>query len=57
MLLAKVGIKRLLRALKSVKYQGYLSDEYEKLWIDTFPDAEIGMRENINYLRQLLLEI
>jgi len=53
----KINIKRLLRALKSVKYQGYLSDEYEKLWIDTFPDAEIGMRENINYLRQLLLEI
>lgn len=53
----EIDIKRLLRALKSVKYQGYLSDEYEKLWIDTFPDAEIGMRENINYLKQLLLGI
>jgi len=53
----EIDLKELLKALKLIGYEGYLSDEYEKLWNDALPDAEVGMRKNIKYLRQLLLEI
>jgi len=53
----EIDLKELLKALKSIGYEDYLSDEYEKLWHDAFPDAEVGMRKNIKYLEKLLLEI
>jgi len=40
--------------LKRAGYDGFLSDEYEKLWHDYLPAPEIGMRHNAEYLRGLL---
>lgn len=43
-------------ALKKVGYTGYISDEYEKFWYpEELPDAEIGMKHNLEYARALVL--
>lgn len=41
-----------LRELHRAGFQGYLSDEYEKYWKPEFPEPEVGMRANAQYLRR-----
>ena len=44
-----------LTELKKVGYTGYVSDEYEKYWYPAeLPDAEIGMKHNLNYVKSFI---
>ena len=52
-----IDIERLLRKLKSIGYDEFLCDEYEKFWEPYFPEPEIGMKKNSLYLQRLLSEI
>ncbi|MCZ6634691.1 MAG: sugar phosphate isomerase/epimerase [bacterium] len=52
-----IDLKRLLAKLKSIGYEGFLTDEYEKYWQEDLPEPEIGMRNNARYLQKLLSEI
>lgn len=45
---------RIVRGLKDVGYEGYLSDEYEKHWRPELPDPEDGMRRSAAFLRRLI---
>ena len=40
-----------IAALKQAGYDGYLSDEYEKYWYDHLPEPEVGMKHNLDYVR------
>lgn len=45
-----------LAALKEIGYTGYCTDEYEKFWYpEDLPDAEIGMKHNLEYVKKHLL--
>lgn len=35
-------------------FDGYVSDEYEKYWYDHLPEATVGMRHNLQYMKQVL---
>ena len=42
--------------LKKIGYTGYISDEYEKFWYPKdLPDAEIGMKHNLEYAKKFVL--
>ena len=44
-----------LPAIREIGYTGYISDEYEKFWYpEDLPDAEIGMKHNLDYCRSHL---
>ena len=50
-----VNWEEVFPALKEIGYTGYISDEYEKLWYpDLLPDAEIGMKHNLEYCKKHL---
>ncbi|WP_346705423.1 sugar phosphate isomerase/epimerase family protein [uncultured Agathobaculum sp.] len=45
---------QILRAVKERGYDGWLSLEYERRWHpDDIPDASIGMKKSLEYLRQI----
>ncbi len=45
-----------LAALKEIGYTGYVSDEYEKYWYpQELPEPEVGMKHNLEYVKQRLL--
>ncbi len=47
-----------LKALLEIGYEGYISDEYEKYWYPKLlPDAEIGMKHNLEYLKGCVIQI
>lgn len=52
-----IDLKRILQGLKSIGYDGFLCDEYEKFWEPYFPEPEVGMRKNFRYLKSLLSQI
>jgi len=42
-----------LRELKRIGYNGYISDEYEKFWYpDDLPEPEIGMKANLEFMKK-----
>ena len=44
----------ILRAVKARGYDGWLSLEYERRWHpDDIPDASIGMKRSLEYLRRI----
>lgn len=46
----------ILRAVKEQGYDGWLSLEYERRWHpDDIPDASIGMKQSLDYLRSISL--
>ena len=46
----------ILRAVKERGYDGWLSLEYERRWHpDDIPDASIGMKKSLDYLRSIPL--
>ena len=46
----------ILRAVKARGYDGWLSLEYERRWHpDDIPDASIGMKRSLEYLRGIEL--
>ncbi len=48
---------QIINRLKTIGYEGYISDEYEKFWHpEAFPEPEIGMRRNAELLRRCILE-
>ena len=53
----QIDLRTLLSVLKSVGYDGFLTNEYEKVWQEDMPEPEIGMRQNAKYLQNLLSEI
>lgn len=47
---------QILRSVKERGYDGWLSLEYERRWHpDDIPDASIGMKQSLEYLRQIQL--
>lgn len=50
-----VNWKAVLPMLRAIGYTGYVSDEYEKYWYpEDLPDAEIGMKHNLEYAKSFL---
>lgn len=48
----------ILKRIREQGYDGWLSLEYERRWHpDDIPDASIGMKQSISYLRKLLLQL
>ncbi len=39
---------------RSIGYDGYISDEYEKFWKPDLPEPEVGMKRNAEVLRRCL---
>ncbi|MBE6931210.1 MAG: sugar phosphate isomerase/epimerase [Ruminococcaceae bacterium] len=51
-----VAWEEVLAELKRVGYTGYVCDEYEKYWYpDELPEPEIGMKHNLEYVKERLL--
>ncbi len=47
--------RSILEELNRIGYQGFLSDEYEKHWHpDLLPEPEVGMKHNLQYVREIL---
>ena len=45
----------ILKSVKAHGYDGWLSLEYERRWHpDDIPDASIGMKKSIDYLKSIL---
>lgn len=44
----------LLPLLAKSCFEGYIVDEYEKYWYDHLPEASIGMRQNLEFVRRTL---
>jgi sugar phosphate isomerase/epimerase len=50
-----IAWKEVLMELRETGYQGYISDEYEKLWYpDDLPEPEIGMKHNLAWIKNIL---
>ena len=45
---------KVLRLIADTGYQGYLTDEYEKYWYDYLPEPEIGMKHNLDFMKEIL---
>lgn len=46
---------KIIRKLKQIGYDGYLSIEYERRWLpNELPIANIGMKKSLGYLRKIL---
>jgi len=43
-----------IRELKRIGYDGFLSDEYERFWHDYLPEPQVGMLHNAEYMRGLI---
>ncbi|MGC9319954.1 MAG: sugar phosphate isomerase/epimerase family protein [Armatimonadota bacterium] len=47
---------QIITLLDAIGYDGYISDEYEKLWRPAqFPEPEVGMKRNHEVLRECLI--
>jgi len=50
-----VAWREALPALRDSGYSGYVTDEYEKFWYPKeLPDAEIGMKRNLEWMKKTL---
>jgi L-ribulose-5-phosphate 3-epimerase len=46
---------KIIEGLQQIEYDGWLSLEYERRWApNDLPDADIGMRKSVTYLKSIL---
>jgi sugar phosphate isomerase/epimerase len=47
----------IINHLKTIGYEGYITDEYEKFWHpERYPETEVGMTADAKFLRQCILQ-